>query len=118
MFCPSCGAPNNERDQRYCRECGATLPTTGADPRSIVQNSSSGNTPYAEGSGRRSSSLVSAGMKNKTLVGAAGLVVLVVALYLVVKVIIATITAVLLPLVVLLAVGFMGYLYLKNRMKQ
>ena len=117
MFCPSCGAPNNDPGQRYCRECGATLPLESA-PKAIAHRPHGAELPYAPSTRGRSSALVSQSLKKKAIAGAIGMVVLVAALYIVIKVVIATVTAILLPLVVLLAAGFLGYVYLKNLRKR
>lgn len=118
MFCPSCGAPNNERDQRYCRECGATLPVMDAAPKAVARRPTGTDLPAASGSTGRASSLVTAGMKNRAVQGAVIVVVFVVALYVLISTVIHVILYALLPLLVLVAIGFVGYMYLKNARKR
>jgi hypothetical protein len=114
MFCPSCGAPNTERDQRYCRECGATLPAAPATSSAISTQPAPGTPLNAQGSSSRSSALLKAGAQNKVVTGAVVLVVAVVAAYLVIQMIIHVITALLFPLVIVLALCALGYFYLKS----
>lgn len=117
MFCPSCGAPNNERDQRYCRECGASLPVDDASTRSraiVHRPSSVRDVPVGDlRRDPRSSALVPQGMRNKLMAGAIGAVVLLVVVYLAIKVLIATIAA-MLPVVAVAVVGYLGFLYYRH----
>lgn len=119
MFCPSCGAPNNERDQRYCRECGAPLPATGPTARAVASRPSQSDLPAAPPrAGGRSSALMSAGMKNKAVMGAIGVVVVVVVAYLVIKAIVGILFTLLLPLLIVVVVGALGYAYLKSKRRR
>src|SRR5690242_997669 len=83
MFCPSCGAENKDPGQRYCRECGATLVPADGRSQVVVRDSEKNSLPYLSQS--KQAGLVDSSLKNKAIVGGVGLVVLVGALYVVVK---------------------------------
>lgn len=112
MFCPSCGAENKDPGQRYCRECGATLPAADARGQLTIRDPGKSSLPYQPRSTQ--SALLDSSPKNRAAMGAVGVVVLVGALYIVVKLVIATITAVLLPLSVVAAIAIIGYYYLRG----
>ena len=112
MFCPSCGAENKDPGQRYCRECGASLPSAVTRAQVVVRDAGKSSLPFQPQ--HKQTALVDASLKNRALIGAVGLVVLVGVLYIVVKLVIATITAVLLPLSVVAAIAIIGYYYLRG----
>ena len=41
-YCPSCGASVKQQDQRYCQECGTTLPGSGGRATAMVHQPSGG----------------------------------------------------------------------------
>jgi len=119
MFCPSCGATIKKDDQKYCQECGTTLP----DPRSRNlpatrgQNSPSGL--FGSGTNAVSShdtilGLVPDTFKNRMMLYAGGFVVAVVAVWVVVSWIVhALITLV--PLFIVIALAYAGYQLWRSR---
>ena len=114
MFCPSCGAPNDDPKQRYCQECGTSLPTTGGRGTAIVHRpSDAGLSSYQPHSGHGALLPLPQSLRNRMLLAAGALAAAVVLLYVVVQAIIAALSA-LVPVIILLALGFAGFLYFKR----
>lgn len=108
MFCPSCGAPNNDRDQRYCRECGTSLPV-GDPARRAAPGSSRSQLPVTQPPAR-SGSLISGSVSNRLAVGAVATVAAVVVLYVIIHVVLGVIAS-LIPIIAVLGALYLGFLY-------
>ena len=89
-FCPSCGASIKKDDQKYCQDCGTTLPDARARNLPAVRGQSSPAGLFRGGTGAVDSpsgmilGLVPDTLKNRMLMYAGGFVVAVVAVWVVV----------------------------------
>jgi hypothetical protein len=114
-FCPSCGAEIKKADQRYCQECGTTLPQTNGRNVPALQPSNSGSLPLARGRSDHIFGLVPDTLKNRLMLYSGGAVVAVFALYILLGVIVHTLEAIL-PILVVLAVAYFGFqFWLRSR---
>jgi hypothetical protein len=116
MYCPSCGANIKQQDQLYCQECGTTLPASGGRGSAIVPRPPGIDVP-ASGAAARTGWLhvLPGDAKGRLLTGAGVVVVAVILLYIVVNAIVSFFMHVLLPVVVLAAVVYAGYLFVRSR---
>ena len=115
MFCPSCGAPNNQPDQRYCQDCGATLPANGGLPGALAKRSPA-NLPTSGRTGRTGMlGLIPVDTRNRMLVGAGVAVAAVVILYVLLSAIVHFLFYVALPVVIVIAVLYGGYRLLRAK---
>jgi len=120
MYCPSCGATIKKKDQRYCQDCGTTLPDArGGVP--ALRGQSSPSVPFGGGGPNIVNSrpdtilgLVPATMKNRMLVYGGVVVVAVVAIYLVVSAIVHLLLA-LVPIFIVAIVAFVGFQIWRSR---
>ena len=86
MYCPACGADIKQQVQRYCQDCGATLPAAGGRGTSLVPRAPGMDAPVAGGTGRGVwLHLLPADMRNRMLLGAGAVVVAVFVLYVVIN---------------------------------
>jgi hypothetical protein len=121
MHCPSCGAEIEKSDQKYCHECGATLPeqsllpvTKAHGPGAQLMDLPRGGQPRPAAHELLASVLPHT-LQNRLIVGGVTAVVAVFALYVVLGWIIHTLEFVVLPVAVLLAVIYVGFRYLQSR---
>jgi Flp pilus assembly protein TadB len=115
MFCPSCGAENTGSGARYCRECGAALPVEAQGREALATRPEQRPVRMSRGErGSRALATIQENPKNGLLAGAAGVVVVVVALWVVIHVIIATLMAIVIPAIVVAALGAIAYVYLRG----
>jgi hypothetical protein len=119
MYCPSCGAQLEKQNQRYCQQCGATLPIVNTPDAPLVRRVSTSDLPVATGGlDRQTGSLM--GMvpdtfKNRLLIGAgAGVVGLVVVYWVVTSIVHVLIS--LLPFIIVVAAIYAGYRYWRSRL--
>lgn len=117
MFCPACGADNRDPGQRYCGECGAALPVAGT-PQPLAHRPSAVRDLTRMAMGTRTSALLGPGLKNKLVVGGVGVVALVAVIYVAIQMIVGIITSLLIPLALVLALGVVGYVYLRGRLRR
>jgi len=119
MYCPSCGATIKKKDQRYCQDCGTTLP----DPRGGVpalRGQSLPTGPFGGGPNAVSSrpdtilGVVPATMKNRMLVYGGGFLVAVVAIYVVVSAIVHLLLL-LVPVFIVAVLAFLGFQVWRSR---
>jgi hypothetical protein len=120
MYCPSCGATIKKKDQRYCQDCGTSLP----DPRGGGVPALRGQTtpagPFGAGPNVANSrqdtilGLVPATMKNRLIVYGGGVVAAVVAIYVVVSAIIGLLIT-LVPLFIVAVLAFLGFQIWRSR---
>ena len=109
MFCPSCGAPNNDKNQRYCRECGASLPVVDPAGRAGAPGAANAQVPAPRPTGG-SGSAISRLPGNPLVTGAVVVVVAIVAIYLAIHVVLGIISS-LIPIIVVLGALYLGFLY-------
>src|SRR5579875_3888125 len=115
MFCPSCGAETKESGARFCRECGAALPAEERGRQALVPRQEQRPMRLTrETRGTRALATLQGNSKNSIVAGAVGVVVVVVALYVAIHLIIATVMAILIPAVVVAALGTLAYFYLRG----
>lgn len=122
MFCPSCGAKIEKQNQRYCQQCGATLPIVTTSDAQLVRRVTTSDLPLASGSpDRQTGSLMGImpdTLKNRLLIGAGAGVVGLVVVYVVVSAIVHAIVGIvtfLLPFIIVVAAIYAGYRYLRSR---
>jgi len=121
MYCPSCGATIKKKDQRYCQDCGTTLPDArGGVP--ALRGQTTPASPFGAGTGSNivNSSpdtilgLVPATMKNRMLVYGGGFLVAVVAIYVVVSAIVGLLIS-LIPVFIVAVLAFLGFQVWRSR---
>jgi hypothetical protein len=122
MYCPSCGAKIEKQNQRYCQQCGATLPLIGAPDASPVRRVPASDLPVrVDELETRSSSVMSLmpdGLKNRLLVGAGAAVVGLVIVYVVVSAIVHAIVSLvtfLLPFIIVVIALYAGFRFWRSR---
>ncbi len=119
-FCPSCGAAIKKDDQKYCQDCGTTLPDARARNLPAVRGQSSpaglfgGGTNAVDSQSGMILGLVPDTMKNRMLMYAGGFVVAVVAVWVVVGWIVHTLIS-LIPVFIVLALAYAGFQYWRSR---
>jgi hypothetical protein len=123
MYCPSCGAQLEKQSQRYCQQCGATLPIVNTPDAQLVRRMPASDLPVATGSPDRQTGslmgIVPDTFKNRLLIGAgAGVVGLVVVYWVVAAIVHALVSIVtfLLPFIIVVAAIYAGYRYWRSRM--
>ncbi len=123
LYCPSCGAKIEKQNQRYCQQCGATLPVIDTPDAALVRQGTATNLPASrDDASRQSSSLMGLmpdSFKNRLLVGAGAAVVGLVVLYVVVSAIVHAIVSLvtfLLPFVIVVVAVYAGFRYWRSRM--
>jgi hypothetical protein len=122
MYCPSCGAKIEKQNQRYCQQCGATLPVIDTQDASLVRRGTATDLPTTPGGGQQPGSLLGLmpdSFKNRLLVGAGAAVVGVVVLYVVVSAIIhvlVSLVSFLLPFIIVVVAVYAGFRYWRSRM--
>jgi predicted amidophosphoribosyltransferase len=121
MHCPTCGAEIQKADQRYCHECGASLPQASLLPTTKVRVSPSQviDTPIL-GKSRPAAHELLAGVlpntfQNRLIVGGVTAVVAIFAVWMLVNWIVSTLIHLVLPAAVLVAVVYVGFRYLRSR---
>lgn len=121
MYCPSCGATIKKPDQRYCQDCGTTLPDPRGGPPAVRGQAAPSTTLGGGGNSnvldRRQGmmfGLVPATLKNRALIYGGGLVVAVVAIYIVVSAIVHALLA-LLPLFIVVVLAYIGFQVWRSR---
>ena len=120
MFCPSCGAGIKKDDQKYCQECGATLPDLRGRNLPAVGGPNSPAGIFGGGTNALDSrsglilGVVPDTLKNRMLVYAAGFVVAVVAVWVVVGWIVHTLIT-LIPVFIVLALAYAGFQFWRSR---
>ena len=114
MFCPSCGASIDSPNQRYCQECGTTLPAAGG--QAIAHRPSGGVAPIEPRRSARGALALLPGNStaNKLLAGAGLAVVGVIVLYVILGAIVGFLIS-LVPLLILAAAAYGGFLYWRRR---
>ena len=121
MRCQSCGAEIQKSDQRYCHECGATLPDQSLLPSAKVHGPSSQMLDIRRGAQPRPAAhellagVLPQTLQNRLIVGGVTAVVAIFALYIILGWLVHTIEYVVLPVVLLLAVVYIGFRYLRSR---
>ncbi len=121
MRCQSCGAEIQKSDQRYCHECGATLPEASLLPSAKVHGPSSHMLDIRRGDQPKPAahdllaSVLPHTLQNRLIVGGVTVVVAIFALYIILGWLVHTLEYVVLPVVVLLAVVYVGFRYLRSR---
>ncbi len=119
MYCPSCGATIKKKDQRYCQDCGTTLPDLGAGVPAL-RGQSLPAAPFGGGRnavGSRADTIlgvVPATLKHRMLVYGGGFVVAVVAIYVVVSAIVHVLLA-LVPVFIVAVLAYLGFQVWRSR---
>jgi len=119
-FCPSCGAEIKKDDQKYCQECGTTLPDARARNLPAVRGQSSlagifgGRTNAVDSQSGMILGLVPDTLKNRMLMYAGGFVVAVVAVWVVVSWIVHTLIS-LIPVFIVLAIAYAAFQFWRSR---
>lgn len=115
MYCPACGADIKQQDQRYCQDCGASLPAQGGRGAAIVPRAGA-QAPVAGGPGHGGwLRMLPADMRNRMLVGAGAAVLAVLVLYVVINAIVSFLLHLVLPVVVVLAVLYAVYRFVRAK---
>jgi hypothetical protein len=110
MYCPACGAESKQQDQKYCQDCGATLPTQGGPGSALLPRGATALSPVAGTSDHdRWLHLIPVDVRNRFLLGAGVAVLAVVILYVVINAIVSFLLHLVLPVVVVLAILYAGY---------
>jgi hypothetical protein len=122
MYCPSCGAQIEKQNQRYCQQCGATLPIVNTPDAPLVRRAATNDLPFATGGPDRQTGslmgIVPDTLKNRLLIGAGAGVVGLVVVYVVVSAIVHALVSIvtfLLPFIIVVAAIYAGYRYLRSR---
>jgi uncharacterized membrane protein YvbJ len=122
MYCPSCGAKIEKQNQRYCQQCGATLPVIDTSDAPLVRRTTATDLPVSrDDAGQQSGSLMSLmpdSFKNRLLVGAGAAVVGLVVLYVVVSAIVHALVSLvtfLLPFIIVVVAVYAGFRFLRSR---
>jgi hypothetical protein len=123
MYCPACGAKIEKQNQRYCQQCGATLPVIDTPDAALVRRATATDLPVSSGGPNRESGallgLMPDSFKNRLLVGAGAAVVGLVVLYVVVSAIVHAIVSLvtfLLPFIIVMVAVYAGFRYWRSRM--
>src|SRR5579859_7149743 len=116
MFCPACGAAIKQQDQKYCQDCGATLPPQGGGTTAVVSRGGGLPAPSAGGGGQSSwLPAIPTDLRNRMLIGAGTVVLAVIVLYIVVNAIVSFLLHLVLPVLVVAALLYTGYRVLRAR---
>jgi uncharacterized membrane protein YvbJ len=119
-FCPSCGAAIKKDDQKYCQDCGTTLPDARARNLPAVRGQRSPAGLFGDGTDAVDSrsgtilGLVPDTLKNRMLIYAGGFVVAIVAVWVVVGWIVHTLIS-LIPVFIVLALAYAAFQYWRSR---
>jgi Flp pilus assembly protein TadB len=119
-FCPSCGAGIKKDDQKYCQDCGTTLPDLKARNLPAVRGQHSlsgifgGGTNAVDAQSGTILGIVPDTLKNRMLMYAGGFVVAVVAVWVVVSWIVHILIS-LIPIFIVLALAFAAIQYWRSR---
>jgi hypothetical protein len=120
MNCATCGAEIQKPGQRYCHECGATLPDASVLPTTKVHGPSRQLIDRPRGSQTKPApheilaGVLPSTLQNRLIVGAVAVIVAIFAIKLLVDAVASFIvTAV--PVLVLLVLAYIGFRYFQSR---
>jgi Flp pilus assembly protein TadB len=119
-FCPSCGAEIKKDDQKYCQDCGTTIPDARARNLPAVRGQRSPAGIFGSGSDSVDSQsgmilgLVPDTLQNRMLMYGGGFVVAIVAVWVVVSWIVHTLIS-LIPVFIVLALAYVAFQYWRSR---